>query len=113
TDKLKAMNSARLFTVRRGFLIGAVAGFSAAGSMLWAIPAVTSYMPRQMAEPIIPPASFMPIVRTNLPSELAWFYIQFPYVSESSQVRAKNHHTFIVTDKERHRNYVINFGQRF
>src|SRR5258706_1016816 len=99
--------------VRKGFLIGALAGFFVAGSMLWAIPTVTSYMPHRFVEPVIPPASFMPIVRGSMPSELAWFFIQFPYVSESVQIRAKNHHTFVVSDSLRHRDYVVNFGQRF
>ncbi len=99
--------------VRRGFLVGALAGFSIAGSMLWAIPTVTSYMPRQFQEPIIPPSSFMPVARGTVPSELAWFFIQFPFVSESAQIRLKNHHTFIVNDSPRRRNYVLNFGQRY
>ena len=100
---------ARLLTVRRGFLLGALAGFSIVGSMLWAIPEVASYMPHSFVEPIIPPSSFMPIARGSVPSELAWFFIQFPYVSESAQVRSKNHHTFIVTDSSRRRNYVVQF----
>jgi len=103
----------RLLSVRRGFLLGAMVGFFVAGSMLWAIPAVTSYMPSQFLEPIIPPSSFMPIARGNIPSELIWFFIQFPYVSESSQVRPKNHHTFVISDVPRRRNYVVNFGQRY
>jgi hypothetical protein len=81
--------------------------------MLWAIPAVTSYMPRQFLEPAIPPSSFMPIPRGTVPSELAWFFIQYPYVSQSAQIRPKNHHTFVVSDSSRHRDYVVNFGQRF
>src|SRR5229473_2749671 len=96
--------------VRRGFLLGAIAGFSLIGSMLWAIPVVTSYMPHGFREPIIPPSSFMPIARGSMPSELAWFFIQFPFVSESAQIRSKNHHTYIVDDSRRGRNYVLNFG---
>ncbi len=99
--------------VRKGFLIGAMSGLFVAGSMLWAIPAVTSYMPHRFVEPIIPPASFMPIPRGAIPSELAWFFIQYPYLTESSRIRPKNHHTFVVSDSARHRDYVVNFGQRY
>ena len=110
-DMLEAMKER--FGVRKGFLIGGVLGLSVAGSLLWAIPAVTSYMPRQFGEPIIPPISFMPIVHGTVPSELAWFFIQYPYVSQSVKIRSKNHHSFIVTDSDRHRNYVLSFGQRY
>jgi len=34
-------------------------------------------------------------------------------VSQSAGIRAKNHHTFIVTDSARRRDYVVNFGQRY
>src|ERR1700746_1052680 len=101
------------FSVRKGFLLGALGGFSVVGSMLWAIPVVTSYMPHRFLDPAIPPSSFMPIPRGLVPTELAWFFIQYPFVSESAQIRPKNHHTFIVTDSPRHRDYVVNFGQRF
>ncbi len=100
-------------SVRRGFLIGALAGFSVVGSLLWAIPAVTSYMPRQFPEPAFRASAILPAFREKVPSELAWFFIQFPYVSEKAKIQAKNHHTFIVDDTLRHKNYVISFGQRY
>ena len=81
--------------------------------MLWAIPEVSSYMPHHFVEPVIPPASFMPIARSAIPSELAWFFIQFPYVSESAQMRAKIITPLSSTDSARHRNYVLGFGQRY
>jgi len=100
--------------VRKGFLAGALAGFSVAGSLLWAIPSVTSLLPYPSSpEPIIPSSSFMPIVRGTPPSELAWFFIQYPYLSPNSQIVPKNHHTFLVEDGPRRRNYVVNFGQRY
>ncbi len=110
-DILDAMRD--IYGVRKGFLIGAMSGLFVAGSMLWAIPAVTSYMPGQFVEPIILPDSFMPIPRGSVPLELAWFFIQYPYISQSSHIRPKNHHTFIVADSARHRDYVVNFGQRY
>ncbi len=102
-----------LLSVRRGFLLGALAGFSIVGSLLWAIPVVTTYMPRQFGEPLVATPTFMPSLHGSVPTEMAWFFIQFPYVSETAQIRSKNHHTFIVTDSSRKRNYVVNFGQRY
>jgi len=99
--------------VRKGFMVGALAGFSVAGSLLWAIPAVAPFLPNQRPEPVIPPSSFVPIARAAMPSELAWFFIQYPYVSQSSRILPKNHHTFLVQDGPRQREYVVNFGQRF
>jgi hypothetical protein len=102
-----------LVGVRKGFLIGAMSGLFVAGSLLWAIPVVTSYMPNHFVEPMIPPSSFMPIPRGSVPTELAWFFIQYPYVSDSCRIRSKNHHTFVIADPARHKDYVVNFGQRF
>jgi len=99
--------------VRKGFLVGALAGFSVAGSLLWAIPAVVTYLPNQRPEPVIPSSSFVPIPRATVPSEMAWFFIQFPYVSQSAQILPKNRHTFVVKDDPRRREYVVNFGQRY
>src|SRR5258708_500869 len=119
---LKRMNRLRngffsaldqLLGIRRGFLLGAIAGFSVVGSMLWAIPAVTNILPHQFSEPNIPSSSLVPVLRGTMPSELAWFFIQFPYVSESAEITPKNHHTFIVNDAPRRRKYVVNFGQRY
>src|SRR5207302_4144170 len=79
---LETMNER--FGVRKGFLFGAMIGFFVAGSMLWAIPVVTTYMPRRFSEPNIVPESFMPIPRGTVPSALAWFSIQYPYVAQSA-----------------------------
>ena len=111
-DMLRDMNSSVL-VVRKGFVVGAIAGISVAGSLLWAIPSVAPYLPHQLPEPVIPSSSFVPIMRETLPPEIAWFFIQYPYVSQSSTIVPKNHHTFIVKDGPRQRDYVVNFGQRF
>jgi hypothetical protein len=111
-DMLRDMNS-QILGVRKGFLVGAIAGFSVAGSLLWAIPSVAPYLPNQLPEPIIPSSSFAPIMRGTMPPEIAWFFIQFPYVSQSSTITPKNHHTFILKDGPRQRDYVVNFGQRY
>jgi len=55
----------------------------------------------------------MPIARGEFPSELAWFFIQYPYLSPDCRIIPKNHHTFLVEDGPRRRNYVVNFGQRY
>jgi hypothetical protein len=34
-------------------------------------------------------------------------------VSSNARITPKNHHTFVISDGERHKEYVINFGQRF
>jgi hypothetical protein len=99
--------------IRKGFFVGALAGFSVVGSLLWAIPSVTSYFPKQFPEPGLAPAMPLPVVRASLPSEIAWFFIQFPYISESAQILPKNHHTFLVKDTARQRDYVVSFGQRY
>ena len=81
TDILRIMNhwlAWKLIGVRQKvFWSVPVAGFSVAGSLLWAIPVVTPYLPNQFPEPVIPSASFIPIARGTVPSELAWFFIQF------------------------------------
>jgi hypothetical protein len=84
-----------------------------AGSALWSIPAVSPYFPRQFSDPVVPSSTLMPILRGAVPSELAWFFIQFPYISEACQIISKNHHTYVVTDTARRKKYVVNFGQRF
>ena len=99
--------------MRKGFLVGALAGFSVAGSLLWAIPAVVPLLPNQRPDPVVPSSTFVPFARSSVPSEIAWFFIQFPYVSTSAQILPKNHHTFVVRDNPRQREYVVNFGQRY
>jgi hypothetical protein len=100
-----------MLMVRKGFMVGVLAGLSAAGSSLWALSSLP-YMPGHPIETVTP-STYIPIARMTVPIELAWFFIQFPYVSESSTVRAKNHHTFVVNDAPRHREYVLQIGQRF
>ncbi len=104
----------RMLTVRRGFLIGAVGGFSVASSTIWAL-STLPYFPGQHFEPT---SNFSLLhdfttARLSIPSELAWFFIQFPYLSDSAKVRSKNHHTFIVSDSVRKKDYVVSLGQRF
>lgn len=102
------------FEIRKGFLIGALAGFSVAGSVLWSIPSVTPYLSQQLVEPeAVQSLSPIPIIRGKIPQELAWFFIQFPYISQSAEIVPKNHHTFVVNDPARRKEYVVNFGQRF
>jgi hypothetical protein len=100
--------------VRRGFLLGTLAGFSVVGSLLWAIPTVTTLWPQRFGEPLNSPLpAFLPQIHGNVPSELAWFFIQYPYVSESAEILLKNRHTVVVNDTSRHRKYVVNWGQRY
>ena len=113
TDILRDHGTKSVLAVRKGFLVGALAGFSVVGSLLWSIPSVTPYLPQRFSEPVASPVTMIPIVHGKIPSELAWFFIQFPYVSESAEIVSKNHHTFIVNDTARRKKYVVNFGQRF
>ncbi len=99
--------------VRKGFLVGALLGFSVAGSLLWGIPAVATFFPHPETDPVIPGSSMMPVVRDAMPPELIWFFIQYPYLSAQSTWRAKNHHTFIISDSQRQKEYVVNLGQRY
>jgi hypothetical protein len=62
---------------------------------------------------MIPAASFVPIPRGAVPSELAWFFSQHPYISRTARILPKNHHTFLVSDGPRRKDYVVSFGQRY
>jgi cell wall-associated NlpC family hydrolase len=98
--------------VRGGFLLAVLTAASVVGSTLWA---TISIMPRfQVHEPVLPSTS-LPMIsaRQGVPSELAWFFVQFPYVSADAKYRSKNKHTFVVNDETRHREYVILVGQNF
>ncbi len=99
--------------VRKGFLVGALAGFFVAGSLLWAIPTVGTYLPPFATEPVPASSTGLPFFRESIPAELAWFFIQYPYISTSAGIKAKNHHTYVISDTPRHKEYVLNFGQRF
>ncbi len=98
--------------VRKGFLVGALAGFSIVGSTLWALSSL-SYLPGRPPEPVFTEQHLMPMARISIPAELAWFFIQYPYVSESAQIRQKNHHSYVITDNPRKKQYVITLGQHF
>lgn len=102
-----------LLTVRRGFWLGALAGFSVAGSVLWAIPSVMTYLPGHPPEPFVLRDPNLPIPRNAVPAELAWFFIQYPYVSEAATIRSKNRHAFLIEDAPRRRHYVVALGQRY
>jgi cell wall-associated NlpC family hydrolase len=99
--------------IRKGFLVGALAGFFVAGSLLWSIPAVTSFMPQVAPESAFRTDLVLPVVREAVPNELAWFFIQYPYISAKATLRYKNRHAAIVSDPERSKEYVLQFGQRF
>ncbi len=101
------------YMVRKGFLIGALSGFFVAGSVLWGLPAVATLMPQHQGEPVIPSSSFLPIVRDEVPPEITWFFIQYPYVSAATTYKAKNRHTYVISDTDRQKEYVVQFGQRF
>lgn len=103
----------RLLTVRRGFLLGAMAGFSVAGSVLWAIPSILPYFPGHVPEINVLPAHDIPVARTGVPVEMAWFFVQYPYLSSATELHAKNRHSYIVKDVARKRHYVVSFGQRY
>jgi hypothetical protein len=102
-----------MFSVRRGFLLGAMGGLFAAGSLLWAIPAVAPFLPPRFQEPKTAWEEPLPVARQRVPSELAWFFIQYPYLSEQTQIQSKNHHSFVIVDQVRRRNYVVHVGQRY
>ncbi len=100
--------------VRKGFLVAVLGAASVIGSTLWAVmvnfPHWTGYG--------VPESSFtrpfLPIVvRTHAPATLAWFFIQYPYISQDAHVAIKNRHTYIVTDSARRREYVVITGQKF
>jgi hypothetical protein len=101
----------RWLTVRKGFVVGLLAGLSVVGTSLWALTSLP-YLPGHPPVPAVM-SQPIPISRSNIPSELAWFFIQFPYISENAQVRVKNLHTFVVSDGPRKREYVISVGQKF
>ncbi|MFA5974816.1 MAG: NlpC/P60 family protein [Elusimicrobiota bacterium] len=98
-------------SVRKGFLVGVLIGFSAVGSTLWALSSLP-YFTGRSPEPVLS-SHQIPIPRFAVPTELSWFFIQFPYVSPSSVIRQKNNHTFIINDKPHRREYVIVVGQQF
>ena len=104
---------AKMLTVRKGFIFGAVSGFLVGSSTLWAISSLP-YLPGHPIEPILTAEPRdLSMARLTVPAELAWFFIQFPYISENAQIRVKNHHTFVVADNSRKKEYVVALGQKF
>src|SRR5436853_508300 len=99
--------------VRRGFLAAVLAVTSVVGSTLWATIAMMPYY--QMRLPPAPLSAFESHLsaRNGVPPELAWFFVQYSYLSDNVHIRAKNHHTFIVTDGPRGRDYVVSLAQNF
>jgi cell wall-associated NlpC family hydrolase len=100
--------------VRRGFLIAALLGTTVLSSTLYATIAMLPYF--QLQQPPLVSGSLRPMLsatRDGVPSELAWFFVQYSYLSGSVHIREKNHHTFVVSDGPRGREYVIRIGQNF
>ena len=99
--------------VRVGFLAIMLAVTSVLGSSLWATIAVMPYL---QSNPGVRHPSLHTLnlnSRLDVPTELAWFFVQCPYISKDAALRAKNHHTFILNDGPRKRDYVVTFGQNF
>lgn len=103
-----------IWGVRKGFVWGAMAGFCVAGSTLWALSSVQQLLHPPILEspPFLPSLNFQ-AVRHDIPAHLAWFFIQYPYLSEKATLLEKTRHTAIVSDPTRGKQYVISFGQRF
>lgn len=102
--------------VRKGFLIITLIVTSIVGSTLWA--AIAMFPMFQERTTGIRPVSLVqsfPFLnaRAGVPPELAWFFVQYPYLSSDVQIRNKNNHTFIVSDAPRRRDYVVKWGQSF
>ena len=99
--------------VRKGFLAVALIGTSVLGSTLWATIAMLPFL--QERTPHSGFTTSMPFIsaRAGVPAELAWFFVQYPYLSTGAQIRSKNNHTFIVSDARRGREYVVKWGQSF
>jgi len=102
-----------LLSVRIGFVFGAIGVAGVAASTLWALSTTLPYLPPHRIEPALPATRDLPNARLSVPSELAWFFIQFPYVSDDAAIRAKNHHTFVIIDTARHREYVVQLAQKY
>src|SRR4051794_19914940 len=97
--------------VRRGFLIAVVVASSVVGSTLWAAISVIPYLQFGGRTAQLTRFGSRLAGREGTPPELSWFFIQYPYLSQSLKVRSKNHHTFVVSDLRRGREYVVILGQ--
>src|SRR5579864_6517093 len=65
-----------MLAVRKGFLVGALSGFSIVGSTLWALSSLP-YLPGHPIEPVVSPVPAFPTAHLSVPPELAWFFIQY------------------------------------
>lgn len=111
-----ALNSFFAFlsrNVRQGFLIVVLAVSCIAGSSLYGTIAMMPYFQIRNPQTMLPSAVPALTSRFGVPAELAWFFVQYPYISASARIHAKNHHTFIVNDGPRRKEYVITLGQSF
>ena len=99
--------------VRRGFFFGVLAVTSVVGSTLWATIAMLPFYQERLPQGTLSTLGSPLSARTDIPSELAWFFVQYSYVSNNVPIRAKNHHTFVITDGPRGREYVVSLGQNF
>lgn len=110
----RILNVMNAWKIRKGFVFGAAAGFLAAGTSLWAITSVQQLLhPPGIDESAWRPGSApLPVLRAEMPPVLAWFFIQYPYVSERAEISPKNHHTYVIDDAPRGRRYVVTVSQR-
>ncbi len=104
----------QIYGVRKGFVVGALAGFSLAGSTLWALTSVQQMLhptPLEGSRYVSPTP--LPIARPEVPPQWAWFFIAYPYVSDRAAIRSKGLHAAVITDAPRGKEYVVSFGQTF
>jgi len=101
-----------MLAVRKGFLVGAIGGFAIAGSTLWGISSLPYFPGRALPVSVLTTPS-IPLPHLSVPPELAWFFIEFPFVGNTALIRSKNHHTFVVSDETHRKEYVVTFGQRY
>jgi len=102
------------FSVRRGFVLGLIAGLGVVGTSLYAL----TFLPRfaKLTAPLEQEGLWLfprPTLRAGVPVELTWFFLKFPYLSGNAQIFPLNHHRFRVCDPARDREYVVHFGQTF
>jgi cell wall-associated NlpC family hydrolase len=100
--------------VRKGFLLAVIFGTSVVGSSLYATIAMMPYFQVRFPESSLASTLTSTIsARAGVPTELAWFFVQYAYLSSDVNIRPKNRHTFIISDTPRGREYVVTVGQSF
>jgi hypothetical protein len=100
--------------VRKGFLIAVLIGTSIVGSSLYATIAMMPYFQLRNPESGLNPGFTGTLsARAGVPTELAWFFVQYAYLSSDVNIRPKNRHTFVISDNPRGREYVVTLGQSF